>query len=70
MERRTGRGLSPASVMVWNTFDSPGVQLPALSNLDVNDKNGIYPQYFLNAGQYDVVSFRLNVQTVFDGIVQ
>ena len=58
-----------AAVMVWNTFDSPGVQLPALSNLDVNDKNGIYPQYFLNGGQYDVVGFRLNVQTVFDGII-
>lgn len=58
-----------AAVMVWNTFDSPGVQLPALSNLDVNDKNGIYPQYFLNAGQYDVVGFRLNVQTVYDGII-
>lgn len=58
-----------AAVMVWNTFDSPGVQLPALSNLDVNDKNGIYSQYFLNAGQYDVVGFRLNVQTVFDGVI-
>jgi hypothetical protein len=58
-----------ASVMVWNSFDSPGVQLPALSNLDVNDKNGIYPQYFLNGGQYDVVGFRLNVPTVFDGII-
>jgi hypothetical protein len=58
-----------AAVMVWNTFDSPGVQLPALSNLDVNDKNGIYPQYFLNAGQYDVVGFRMNVQTVYDGII-
>lgn len=58
-----------ASVMVWNTFDSPGVQLPALSNLDVNDKNGIYPQYFLNAGQYDVIGFRMNVQAVYDGII-
>lgn len=58
-----------ASVMVWNTFDSPGVQLPSLSNLDVNDKNGIYPQYFLNSGQYDVIGFRLNVQTVYDGII-
>ena len=56
-------------VMVWNTMDSPGVQLPALSNMDVSDKNGTYPQYFLNGGQYDVVGFRLNVQTVFDGIV-
>lgn len=58
-----------AAVMVWNTFDSPGVELPALSNLDVNDKNGIYPQYFLNSGQYDVIGFRLNVQTVYDGII-
>jgi hypothetical protein len=58
-----------ASVMVWNTIDSPGVQLPSLSNLDINDKNGIFEQYFLRSGQYDVIGFRLNVQTVFDGIV-
>ncbi len=57
------------TVMVWNTIDSPGVQLPSLSNMDVTDKNGTYPQYFLNAGQYDVIGFRLNVQTVFDGII-
>ena len=36
-----------ASVMVWNTVVSPGVQLPSLSNLDVNDINGIYEQFFL-----------------------
>jgi hypothetical protein len=58
-----------AAVMVWNTIDSPGVQLPALSNLDLNDKNGIYAQYFLKSAQYDVVGFRMNVQTVYDGII-
>ena len=58
-----------ASVMVWNTVDSPGVQLPSLSNLDVNDKNGIYEQYFLRSGEYDVVGFRMNVQTVYNGII-
>ncbi|MEJ0075760.1 MAG: hypothetical protein WDO17_09985 [Alphaproteobacteria bacterium] len=58
-----------ASVMVWNTFLSPGVQLPSLSNLTLNDTNGIYEQYFLRSGQYDVVGFRLNVQTVFNGII-
>src|SRR5262249_10612072 len=58
-----------AAVMVWNTFDSPGVQLPSLSNLDLNDKNGIYEQYFLRSGKYDVVGFRLNVQTEFNGII-
>ncbi len=56
-------------VMVWNTVDSPGVELPSLSNLDVTDKNPIYEQYFLKSGQYDVVGFRLNVQTVYDGII-
>src|SRR5258708_29003863 len=55
--------------MVWNTVDSPGVELPSLSNLDVTDKNPIYEQYFLKSGQYDVVGFRLNVQTVYDGII-
>jgi hypothetical protein len=58
-----------ASVMVWNTIDSPGVQLPSLSNVDLNDTNGIFEQYFLRAGAYDVVGFRLNVQTVFNGVI-
>jgi hypothetical protein len=58
-----------ASVMVWNTIDSPGVQLPALSNADLADPNGIFEQYFLHPGEYDVVGFRLNVQTVFNGII-
>lgn len=57
-------------VMVFNTGTSPAVQLPALSNLDQNSTNGIYGVYFLKPGRYDVVGFRLNVQTVFDGLVK
>jgi hypothetical protein len=57
-------------VMVWNTVFSPGVELPSLSNLDVTDKSSLYAQYFLGSGQYDVVGFRLNVQTVYDGIIK
>lgn len=57
-----------AWVMVWNSGASPAVQLPALSNLDVNSTNGVYGVYFLKSGRYDVVGFRLNVQTVFDGL--
>jgi len=72
-----GRYMSPAAVgleaagwvMVWNAGTSPSVQLPALSNLDVNSTNGVYGVYFLRSGRYDVVGFRLNVQTVFDGLV-
>jgi hypothetical protein len=57
-------------VMVWNTVDSPGVELPSLSNLNsLNDPNPIYEQYFLKSATYDVVGFRLNVQTVYDGII-
>jgi hypothetical protein len=56
-------------VMVWNSGMSPAVQLPALSNLDQASTNGVYGVYFLKSGQYDVVGFRLNVQTVFDGLV-
>jgi hypothetical protein len=56
-------------VMVWNTTFSPGVELPSLSNLDVTDTNPIFEQYFLKSGTYDVVGFRLNVQTVYDGII-
>jgi hypothetical protein len=65
-----GPGIETSGVvMVWNTVDSPGVELPSLSNLDVTDANPIFEQYFLKSGQYDVVGFRLNVQTVYDGIV-
>ena len=56
-------------VMVWNTVFSPGVELPALSNLDVSSDASRYGQYFLDSGQYDVVGFRLNVQDVYDGII-
>jgi hypothetical protein len=58
-----------AVVQIFGTSVSPGVRLPALSNLDLNDTNSTYEQYFLRSGQYDVVGFRLNVQTVFDGLV-
>ena len=57
-------------VMVWNTGMSPAVQLPALSNLDQSSTNGNYGVYFLKPGGYDVVGFRLNVQSVFDGLVK
>jgi hypothetical protein len=58
-----------AVVMVFGTTVSPGVRLPALSNMDLNDINPINETYFLRSGQYDVIGFRLNVQTVFDGLV-
>lgn len=58
-----------AWVMVWNTGMSPAVKLPSLSNLDLTSTNGVYDVYFLRSGQYDIVGFRLNVQTVFDGLV-
>jgi hypothetical protein len=66
-----GTGIETAAVvMVWNTFDSPGVELPSLSNLDpFNDINPIFEQYYLKSGTYDLVGFRLNVQTVFNGII-
>jgi hypothetical protein len=57
-------------VMVWNTGMSPAVQLPALSNLDAASPNGVYELYSLKSGRYDVVGFRLNVQTVFNGLVK
>ena len=31
--------------MVWNTVDSPGVELPSLSNLDVISSNSIFEQF-------------------------
>jgi hypothetical protein len=58
-----------AVVMIFGTSVSPGVRLPALSNMDLNDINPINETYFLRSGQYDVIGFRLNVQTVFDGLV-
>ena len=65
-----GPGIETSGVvMVWNTVDSPGVELPSLSNLDAASTNPIYEQYFLKSGRYDVAGFRLNVQTVYDGII-
>jgi hypothetical protein len=60
---------SAGVVMVWNTTFSPGVELPALSNLDVTDTNPIYDSYIMRSASYDVVGFRLNVQNVFNGII-
>ncbi|HAB17477.1 MAG TPA: hypothetical protein PLX89_11560 [Verrucomicrobiota bacterium] len=59
-----------AWVMVWNTGFSPAVRLPALANLDLGEKQPIYEVYFLKPGTYEVVGFRLPVQTVFDGLVK
>ena len=56
-------------VMVWNTTFGPGVELPALSNLDVTATNPIYDVYNLFKAGYEVVGFRLNVQNVYNGII-
>jgi hypothetical protein len=56
-------------VMVWNTTFGPGVELPALSNLDVANTNPIYDVYNLFGAGYEVVGFRLNVQNVYNGII-
>jgi hypothetical protein len=48
---------------------SPAVQLPSLSNLDVNAQNGINDLYFLPSAGYDIAGWRFTVQTVFDGLV-
>jgi hypothetical protein len=48
---------------------SPAVQLPSLSNLDVSSQSGFNDVYFLPSTKYDIVGFRLTVQTVFDGLV-
>jgi len=69
LESGAGTGIETAAiVMIFGTSVSPGVELPSLSNLDVTATNQIYEQYFLNSAQYDVVGFRLNVQTVYNGI--
>ena len=60
---------SEAHVMVWNTGMSPAVKLPALSNLDITSSAAKYESYFLPAGGFDVVGFRLPVQKVFDALV-
>jgi hypothetical protein len=60
---------SAGVVMVWSTVFGPGVELPALSNLDVTDINPIYESYNVFGASYDVVGFRLNVQNVYNGII-
>lgn len=72
--RYLGGGAGPkivcaAQVMVFNTGFSPAVKLPALSNLDVQATQPAYEIYFLRPSAYDAVGFRLDVQTVFDGLV-
>ncbi len=69
--------LAQAWVAVWNCGFSPGVLLPALSNLhfdpnilDPDSLNDEYEEYVLEPGTYDLVGFRLRVQDVFDGLVQ
>ena len=76
-----GRFLSPTNtgvtvegwVMVWNTTLGPAFQLPALSNLDATSAAGEYDQFILRKGSetgcYDVAGFRMNVQGMFDGLV-
>lgn len=70
LDTTTVPGVEAAGIaMVWNTMASPGVELPALSNLDVTATNPIYDCYIMRSAGYDVVGFRLNVQNVFNGIV-
>jgi hypothetical protein len=52
----------------FNTFMSPNVQLPSLSNLDPQSINQQYEQYFLAKETYDVAGFRFNVDKVFAGL--
>jgi len=52
----------------FNTFLSPNVQLPSLSNLDPQSINQQYEQYFLAKETYDVAGFRFNVDKVFAGL--
>ena len=51
--------------LAFNTFMSPNVSLPALSNLDPTAKTSAYEQYFLAKQYRDVVGFRFNVDDVF-----
>jgi hypothetical protein len=52
----------------FNSFMSPNIQLPSLSNLDPQSVNQQYEQYFLAKESYDVAGFRFNVDKVFAGL--
>jgi len=54
--------------LAFNTFMSPNIQLPSLSNLDPQSINQQYEQYFLAKESYDVAGFRFNVDKVFAGL--
>ncbi|HMK02044.1 MAG TPA: hypothetical protein VK552_22215 [Reyranella sp.] len=54
--------------LAFNTFMSPSIQLPSLSNLDPQSINQQYEQYFLAKESYDVAGFRFNVDKVFAGL--
>jgi hypothetical protein len=57
-----------ADAFAFNTFMSPNVHLPSLSNLDPQSINQQYEQYFLAKASYDVAGFRFNVDKVFAGL--
>jgi hypothetical protein len=71
------KALAQGWVAIWNSGFSPGVLLPSLTNLHhqpvVSDPDSLNPDhelYWLEGGRYDVVGFRLNVESVFDGLAK
>lgn len=52
---------------------SPAVQLQSLEKLSYSGamaSDGIWDQFFMDSGTYDIVGFRLNVEQAFNGCVQ
>jgi hypothetical protein len=67
-EDGTGTKLEARGIVVIVAAPCPGVQLPALSILDVGDKIHLYEEYSVKSGRHRVVGFRFNVQTAYNGI--
>ncbi len=52
----------------FNTFLSPSVQLPPLSNLDPASANMVYEQFFIEPLSWEIAGFRFDVDAVFKGL--
>lgn len=57
-----------ADALAFGTTDSFSTSLPPLSNLDINDSNASYEQFWLGPKTYDVAGFRYDVTKVFNDL--
>jgi hypothetical protein len=55
---------------VFSTNEAPAVPLPSLGNLDPDVSDQLYEELYIPKLSYDVIGFRFNVQSVFNGLAK